>query len=110
VNTGSSRVTGRQSLAFMLTLVVAHGHRPARRSTVRPGAAIDTEESMSTAGDNDASGDIRQVPSFIGDLHGVLMERIPALVHLSADEREQRGLDGLAELRQHDLLTDEEVD
>lgn len=57
----------------------------------------------------DDGGDIRRLAARSGDLHGELIQRIPRLVGLSADERERHATDGLADLRAHGLLTDGEV-
>jgi hypothetical protein len=67
--------------------------------------------SFSEAGENSSFDvDLHQLASVLGDIHGEMVLRVLPLVKLTPDEREQRAIDGLAQLRDHDLLTDAEAD
>jgi hypothetical protein len=57
----------------------------------------------------DAGVDLRRLAAGLGDLHGELVERITPLLARTADERERAALEGLAELRAHDVVTEVEV-
>lgn len=53
---------------------------------------------------------VDDVAAAAGTLQGEIIERIPPLVRLTAQERRQKAIDGLADLHAHHMLTDTEVE